>query len=96
MSLKIVDDDYNPLRSQLARKQVEELVNFTGGDGYITQSPDDEWLLFYVNGSLVGLTKRSDDLLDDIDRLHDWLCWLFRNYGHILSGDIFPGPRAEA
>ena len=96
MDLKFMEDESNPLRAELARRQIKELVSFTGGDGYITQSPDDKWLLFHVNGVLVGLTERSDDLLDDIDRLHDWTCWLFRNYGYILSGDLLPGPRAEA
>ncbi len=84
------------LRSQLALNQMNTLMRFTGGDGLIMQSLDGKWLTFYINNRLVGLTELTGDLLDDIDRLHDWLCWLFRNSGHILNGGVLPGIRPEA
>ncbi len=71
-------------------------MQFTGGDGLVVESQDGKWLTFYINNRLVGLTELTDDLLDDIDRLHDWLCWLFRHSGHILGMGTLPGSRPEA
>ena len=35
MDLKFMEDESNPLRAELARRQIKELVSFTGGDGIL-------------------------------------------------------------
>ena len=86
MKKKMQNEVYTALRQLSLEKTLEDLFNITSGELHTGfNSSGDEVMCLVSNDRILGVTERTDDAFEDVERLCAWVYYMYRTQGQIMS-----------